>query len=393
MGKALNELVEQMKERAAVAEMIAEGDLNVTVQVHSAKDSLGTSLERMVMSLNGTLGKVVATTDRVAGSSGQIKSASESLSQGAIDSASSLEEISASMTEIESQTQLSAKSASSANSYAQAASTAAEAGSTKMAKMRTAMEHIEQNSNQTQKIIKTIEDIAFQTNLLALNAAVEAARAGTHGKGFAVVADEVLSLAGRSAKAAKETADLIGRSGSEIAEGVAISEETAQALSEIAENVNSTSTLVSEIATAAAEQAEGITQISAGLSLVDGVVQQNSASAEESASASFEMATMADQLMTIVSGFSLSDTAVRNVREPKVEKPAPVTVVPRKPTKKASPKAATPTAGKAPETRKPAPATQSRTAQPKAPASPKVSEPSHPEAAWAEHDSNDFGKY
>ena len=128
-----------------------------------------------------------------------------------------------------------------ANKLASETAAAARGGQERMTELNGAMMQISTNAEETQKVIKTIDDIAFQTNLLALNAAVEAARAGVHGKGFAVVAEEVRNLAARSAKAARETADLINNSNSQINEGVVISEQTAEALSKIADNVVKTS--------------------------------------------------------------------------------------------------------------------------------------------------------
>ena len=158
------------------------------------------------------------------------------------------------------------------------------------------MDEISKASEETSKIIKTIDEIAFQTNLLALNAAVEAARAGEAGSGFAVVADEVRNLAMRAADAAKNTADLIEGTVKRIQEGSNIVQRTSAEFSRVAASSTKMSELVGEIAAASSEQSQGIEQLNKAVSEMDKVVQRNASNAEESASASQEMNSQAAQM-------------------------------------------------------------------------------------------------
>jgi methyl-accepting chemotaxis protein len=180
-----------------------------------------------------------------------------------------------------------------------------------MKELTQSMQEITLASEETGKIIKTIDEIAFQTNLLALNAAVEAARAGEAGAGFAVVADEVRNLAMRAAEAAKNTSSLIESTVKKIKNGSGIVEKTNQAFQRVAQGSKKATELVGEIAAASNEQAQGIGQINKAISEMDRVVQQNSASAEESASAAEELNAQAEQmkgyveeLVTLIGGTS-----------------------------------------------------------------------------------------
>jgi len=215
--------------------------------------------------------------------------------------------VTSSLEETDSQVKANTDNANAANQLVMDTSQAANQGQVKMAGMIGAMDAINQSSQDIAKIIKVIDEIAFQTNLLALNAAVEAARAGQHGRGFAVVAQEVRNLAGRSAKAARETADLIEDSSKRVTEGVGIANETREALDQIVGNVVKVKDLVAEIATASTEQSRGVSQINVAMNQVAKAAQEGSQQAEELASSSGELTNVANQMRVEISRFKLRE--------------------------------------------------------------------------------------
>jgi len=305
LTNSLDHMAESLSRQVEVARTIAGGDLTVKIELSSPQDTLGQALQTMQQGLAVTITQTKLAGNEIANGSLQIADSSQSLAQGASEQASSLEEISSAMTQMSSQTKMTADNAVKAQELSNAASSAAEDGNHQMRQMVEAMEEIRVASQSVANVIKVIEEIAFQTNMLALNAAVEAAHAGQHGKGFAVVAEEVRNLAARSAKAAKETADLIAGSVSKTENGAKIADQTAASLVEITNRIAQASELVRGIAQAAREQSVGIDQVSQGLHQIDQVTQQNSANAEEGAAASEELSGQASQLNQLMQAFKV----------------------------------------------------------------------------------------
>ena len=238
--------------------------------------------------------------EQTASAAGQVSSSSQSLAEGASEQAASIEETTSSVEEMASMTKQNASNAEEANNLASAVRSDADGGIQAMERMSKAIDDIKAGSDETAKIIKTIDEIAFQTNLLALNAAVEAARAGEAGKGFAVVAEEVRNLAQRSAEAAKNTAEMIQSSVKNADNGVSISKEVGEMLTKIAEGNRKANDLVSEITAASKEQSQGIEQINTAVGQMDQVTQSSAANAEESASAAEELSSQAEELNNMV---------------------------------------------------------------------------------------------
>jgi len=307
VNDTLDAVLKPIEEAADCLKEMANGNLNVEVKGNYQGDHaiIKDALNGTIDAMNDILGQVSMAVEQVSAGSREIATSSQALSQGATESASAVEEISASMQEMGSQTNQNAENATQANQLAVLARDNAEKGNGQMTQMVKAMGDINQSANNISKIIKVIDEIAFQTNLLALNAAVEAARAGKHGKGFTVVAEEVRNLAQRSAKAAKETTEMIEDSIKRTEVGTAIAENTSKALEEIVVGATKVTDLISEIAAASKEQAQGIGQINNGLGQVDQVTQQNTASAEEMASAGEELSSQSLQLKQMLAKFQL----------------------------------------------------------------------------------------
>jgi methyl-accepting chemotaxis protein len=255
--------------------------------------SITRPINRVVSGLNEGAAQVASASD-------QVSSSSQSMAQGASQQATAIEESSSSLEELASMTRQNAQNADQANVLMGETAQVVDDANRAMATLTGAMEDISLASQDTAKIVKTIDEIAFQTNLLALNAAVEAARAGEAGAGFAVVADEVRNLAMRAAEAAKNTANLIASTVTRVKEGTEVVHQTAAAFSQLSQGAGKVKDLVKEIASASQEQAQGVDQINRAVSEMNQVTQGVAANAEESASASEELNAQSLQMREFV---------------------------------------------------------------------------------------------
>ena len=305
-----------IQDLSVILSQLADG--NFQVEMTSKEIYVGdfhpliVAIEGIVNKLNESLTNIRTASEQVNVGADQVASASQGLSQGATEQASTVQELFASMEEVSNETKRTAEKAGRANEIANIMGTEVVKSNGKMAEMSEAMRDITNKSGEIEKIIKTIDDIAFQTNILALNAAVEAARAGSAGKGFAVVADEVRNLAQKSAEAAKNTAHLIEGTIQSVANGGRITEETAKELKIVADNVSQVSQLVQEISVASNAQADSIAQVTSGIEQISSVVQANSATAEETAATSEELSGQANEMNGMIARFKLVDDGERS---------------------------------------------------------------------------------
>ncbi|MGV8937949.1 MAG: methyl-accepting chemotaxis protein [Allorhizobium sp.] len=299
---AINRMTANLRNTAAVADQIADGDLMVTPKPMSDKDTLGLALQRMVERLRGVVADALSAADNVSSGSQELSASSEQLSQGATEQAASAEEASASMEQMAANIKQNADNAAQTEKIARQSAKDAEVSGDAVMRAVAAMRTIADK-------IGIVQEIARQTDLLALNAAVEAARAGEHGKGFAVVASEVRKLAERSASAAAEISTMSG-------DTVKAAAEAGDMLNRLVPDIRKTAELVSEITAACREQDIGASQINQAIQQLDKVTQQNAGASEQMSATSEELAAQAEELQTSIAFFKVDAATSRTSSKP-----------------------------------------------------------------------------
>ena len=286
-------------------ERLARGDLTVRLENAGASEfePIRQKFNTSVAALEGAVGSVVSSIGAIRNGLSEITVASSDLAQRTEQQAARLEETVAALSEVTGAVQETARSAGQAHGAAATTKASAERGGEIVSRAVQAMAQIEKGSQQINRIIAVIDEIAFQTNLLALNAGVEAARAGEAGRGFAVVAQEVRGLAQRSAEAAKEIKELISTSQTQVEAGVELVTASGRQLAEIVGQVGAVSEVVSRIAASAKDQAKSLKDVSTAADQMDKVTQQNAAMVEEATAAAKALASETAELADLVGGF------------------------------------------------------------------------------------------
>jgi methyl-accepting chemotaxis protein len=154
--------------------------------------------------------------------------------------------------------------------------------------------------SQIYSITNVVSDLASQTNMLALNAAVEAVRAGEAGKGFGVVAGEIRKLAERSRTSAEKINALVGDIQQSMSATVQATEQGTKAVDEIVGAIDEIAVNVKQISLTANQQASAISQVMEAINNINMGAQQTATGISQTKVGTQNLNQTAQRLETLV---------------------------------------------------------------------------------------------
>ncbi|WKC77299.1 methyl-accepting chemotaxis protein [Borreliella valaisiana] len=288
LSSSLNKILEY-SERLASGNFTADVNFDKwdTVEFYSLYEGF----EQLRTNFSSIAKEVIENLDYLYENAIQIANASQNLSSGAVEQASTLEQMTANIEQISQGVSENTENASTTEKIAVNTNERTKEGHKSVAKAIEAMTVI------TEKI-GIIDEITRQTNLLALNASIEAARVGEKGKGFEVVAAEVRKLADQSKESAREIIDIANRS-------LTVASRAGENFEQIVPGMEQTARLVKNISNESSKQSIQIEQFKNAIEQVSQLVQTTASSSEELSAMSEKMLESVKDLKESVDYFKI----------------------------------------------------------------------------------------
>jgi methyl-accepting chemotaxis protein len=278
------EVVKPVRQLAAAARQVREGDLSATVEVKSddevgqlgrAFNTMVEGVRDMVKGLADVAVSTVADADRIRRSADMLSRATREQSEQLKQLAESVQQMSRGLSQDAEQALDTAEVAAGNGRVAEEGGEAVKHASRKISEIVDVVQKSEEMVVRLQtsgaavaQMLQLIQDVSNETNILAVNTAIEAARAGEHGKGFGVVASEVRKLAHRSREAVEQIEHLLKKNQEDtstaaalmrlgtmrVEEGMQLSSTTAEALARIVTGAREIHLRVGQLAVDGARQ-------------------------------------------------------------------------------------------------------------------------------------------
>ena len=288
-------------EISSILTQISKSDLNIhtTQNYYGEFSQIETAFYYIAENMNDMIQKIAHSSFQVSSSASELSNNAQLLNQGTVEQFQQMDALVHHINQITQSVRQSAQQCQSASELTLSMSKKLNQDNNQMKKMISAMSHIYTSSQEIEKIVNAIEDIAFQTNILSLNASIEAAKVGLAGKGFAVVAEEVGNLAAKNARI------LIENSISAVDNGVSIADVTAQSLHETLKDANSIVKMIEFVSKSYSEQSIDMQEVTNNIQQISSIIQTSSTTVKQCAATSEQLSKEAKMMKILVEQFRL----------------------------------------------------------------------------------------